>query len=382
MTWEAVPLAKIACVDAVQVAPGGAGRGATYVGLEHISAGGVLDESLLASDAGLKSAKNRFTDRHILYGKLRPNLGKVARPRTVGICSTDIYPLLPGPAVDRGYLAHFLLSPQAVRYASSRTSGVNLPRVSWSALGELPIPLPPLSEQRRIAAILDEADALRLRMRRKNSALSALAFERGRESFDSLPLTGVVSDYGTVQLGRQRAPKYQTGEFATPYLRVANVHENRLALDDVLEMDFPTADRVTYGLRYGDILLNEGQSTELVGRPAMWREEVPGMCFQNTLVRFRADPAKCLPEYALMVFLHWLHRGDFQRVSSKTSNIAHLGAARFAGMPFPHASLEDQRALTSVFSEAQTLSALESGRLEYLNSLFASLQHRAFRGEL
>jgi type I restriction enzyme S subunit len=118
-----------------------------------------------------------------------------------------------------------------------------------------------------------------------------------------------VEEAGKVQLGRQRAPKYQTGQFRTPYIRVANVYENEIDLSDLLYMDFDPSDFATYKLEHGDILLNEGQSTELVGRPAMWRNEMPNCCFQNTLVRFQANRKLCDPTYALWLFIKYLHSG-------------------------------------------------------------------------
>jgi type I restriction enzyme, S subunit len=104
-----------------------------------------------------------------------------------------------------------------------------------------------------------------------------------------------VSDVGDVKLGRQRSPEHHDGPHMRPYLRVANVYENRIDLSDVLRMNFSPEEFETYELRYGDILLNEGQSLEWVGRPAMYRDELPGACFQNTLVRFRSSPA-VIPE--------------------------------------------------------------------------------------
>jgi type I restriction enzyme S subunit len=78
-----------------------------------------------------------------------------------------------------------------------------------------------------------------------------------------------------------------------PYLRVANVFENRIDISDVLEMNFTPEEFEVYALEYGDILLNEGQSLELVGRPAMFKNEIEGACFQNTLVRFRTLISLC-----------------------------------------------------------------------------------------
>lgn len=127
-----------------------------------------------------------------------------------------------------------------------------------------------------------------------------------------------------------------------PYLRVANVYEARIDTRDVLEMNFTPAEFERYKLKPGDVLLNEGQSRELVGRPAIYRDEVPGACFQNTLVRFSAADW-VVPEFALIVFRHYLHNGVFQSIASWTTNIAHLGAGRFSELDFPVAPVSEQR---------------------------------------
>jgi type I restriction enzyme S subunit len=126
------------------------------------------------------------------------------------------------------------------------------------------------------------------------------------------------------------------------YLRVANVFEDRIDTTDVLSMNFSPAEFATYELKCGDVLLNEGQSLELVGRPAMYRNEVPGACFQNTLIRFAAYPG-LEPRYALAVFLSYLHNQRFQKAARWTVNIAHLGAERLSSIEFPLPPIAEQR---------------------------------------
>lgn len=116
-----------------------------------------------------------------------------------------------------------------------------------------------------------------------------------------------------------------------PYLRVANVHEDRIDTSDVLEMNFTPEEFQRYALRHGDILLNEGQSLELVGRAAMYRDEVPGACFQNTLLRYRVGPSLD-SRFTLLQFLWFLHSQRFKKIASWTTSIAHLGSTRFAAM--------------------------------------------------
>ena len=83
-----------------------------------------------------------------------------------------------------------------------------------------------------------------------------------------------------------------------PYLRTKNVFDGRIDLADVLEMPFTATEFERYQLRHGDVLLNEGQSLDLVGRCAMYRSEYPGPCaIQNQLIRFRAKHGVS-PEFA------------------------------------------------------------------------------------
>lgn len=165
-----------------------------------------------------------------------------------------------------------------------------------------------------------------------------------------------VAQAGRVQLGRQRAPRYHAGPHMRPYLRVANVFEDRIDTRDVKEMNFEPADYEMYRLKPGDILLNEGQSPELLGRPAMYRGEPADACFTNSLIRFQAH-AGVLPEWALIVFRAYMHNGRFRRESRITTNIAHLSAARLKRVEFPVPPLpEQQRIVEAMQAASQYLS--------------------------
>lgn len=292
--------------------------------------------------------------------------------------------LIPGPEIDASYLYYWLRANRPM--LESLGNGATFKELSKKTVEQLEVPVPPIQEQRRIAAILDHADALRAKRHQVLAHFDDLTQSIFHDMFgrfrDWRWPTVAVREAGAVQLGRQRSPKYQTGKWPRPYLRVANVQMDWLKLDDVLTMDFDPKDYGAYRLEYGDVLLNEGQNTEFVGRPAMWRDEIDGCCFQNTLVRFSPDRDRVTPEFALHVFLEFLRTGQFARISSKTSNVAHLGKERFAAMAMPLPPLEMQTA----FSSAVTAIRLQRERAVEAcatgDELFASLQSRAFTGEL
>lgn len=161
-----------------------------------------------------------------------------------------------------------------------------------------------------------------------------------------------VQDAGEVLGGRQRSPSAQ-GEM-TPYLRVANVFTGHIDTSDVLQMPFTADERSRFALRSGDILLNEGQSLDLVGRSAIYQNEPPSCCFQNTLVRFRAG-ASTDPNYAQYIFESYLRRGEFAKIALQTTSIAHLGAGRFAQMAFLAPPLKEQAAIGKSLADTDAL---------------------------
>jgi type I restriction enzyme S subunit len=194
-----------------------------------------------------------------------------------------------------------------------------------------------------------------------------------------------MEQVGKVQLGRQRSPQHHIGPHMRPYLRVANVFEDRIDVTDVMQMNFTPAEYEVYCLQYGDILLNEGQSMELVGRSAIYRDEVPGACFTNTLVRFQC-PSDLDPEYALAVFLTCLKNGRFQKIATITVNIAHLGAGRFAALEFPLPPIEEQQQIVAeVKRHVSIIQAVEcqiEANLKRSSRLRQSILKRAFEGKL
>jgi type I restriction enzyme S subunit len=158
----------------------------------------------------------------------------------------------------------------------------------------------------------------------------------------------MVSSQGQVQAGRQRSPHFVEGKMRC-YLRVANVFDGFIDTSDIKQMPFSDKEYEIYKLAQGDILLNEGQSLELVGRPAIYAGKPASCCFQNTLVRFRPGP-ECDPKYALQLFQLCLQIGVFASIASQTTSIAHLGVKRFARLKLPFPPKKEQQAIATILS--------------------------------
>jgi type I restriction enzyme, S subunit len=265
--------------------------------------------------------------------------------------------------------------------------------------------LPPISEQRRIATVLADIDAAidsskavfakKLELKR---GLVARLFQCGLDQHGRIKTRGRpkqtpiglisdgwklvrVRDAGEVRLGRQRAPDQHSGKHRTPYLRVANVLDGIIDYSDVLSMDFTQEERPIFFLRKGDILLNEGQSLNLVGRSALFTGEPKTYCFQNSLIRFRAGP-DCLPQFAQTVFKQYLDKGLFQSVALQTTSIAHLGADRLASMWFPLPPVEEQQKIVEQLNHWNLVLDSEEQKLASLHRTKSELARRLLTGEL
>jgi type I restriction enzyme S subunit len=125
--WEVKKLSQVLDVDAKAVNPSTL-NGYNYIGLEHIEK---ETGKILVIDKGeIVSNKFIFSKEHILYGKLRPYLNKVATPNFSGICSTDIFPLKPKNSLMKQFLVSILRSRDFVNHSNTNAVGANLPRAN------------------------------------------------------------------------------------------------------------------------------------------------------------------------------------------------------------------------------------------------------------
>jgi type I restriction enzyme S subunit len=356
--------------------------GTLYVGLENIESGGRFVGVRPVAAGELLSSKFSFTPRHLLYGKLRPYLAKIARPDFVGICSTDILPILPGPDLDRGYLAWLLLSPQMVAQASSRATGANLPRLSPNALAELKIPLPPLPEQRRIAEILDKADALRAKRRAAHAQLDTLIQSIFLDMFGD-PATNpkgwvrkCAGRLGTVTTGNTpaRDDPRNYGD-AIEWIKSDNLNTSDYyatrASEGLSEAGMACARIVPAGAILVTCIAGSPSSignAAMVNRPVAFNQQI------NAFVPEGGNPH---------FFFAQLTVGKRLVQQASTGGMKGLvSKGRFEKILLmePPPDLQDR------FSElASRIEGIKSGldaALAQMEALFASLQHRAFRGEL
>jgi len=306
-------------------------------------------ESLLVEVGDIILAMDRpVITSGLKLGRVTPNdlpallVQRVARIRATG--------------VENGYLYHLLESRQFVHHLRGNQVGTQVPHITLKTIRDFPVPLPPINEQRRIVEILedhlsrlDAAIALSMSAVRRLDALQVSGLwhaTHGLPASEAFTLSGVAE----VRLGRQRSPKNHTGDRMRPYLRAANVGWDELCLDDVKKMQFTELESATYELHDGDILLTEASgSASEVGKSAIYRSEVTGVCFQNTLLRVRCHEG-VNPKFVQLYLLAEARLGKFV-AESRGVGIIHLGRARLASWPVLLPTADLQIAAVKIASE-------------------------------
>jgi type I restriction enzyme, S subunit len=323
----------------------------------------------------------------VLVSTVRPNLNGVALvpPELDGAtASTGFCVLRPRASqLDARYLYQWVKSPRFVSDMVRKATGASYPAVSDRIICESKLPLLPLLEQRRTAEILDKADSLRAKRRAALTQLDTLTQSIFLDMFgdpSTNPKGWPTVNFGKVcetRLGKMLDQKKQTGEHRRAYLRNANVQWFRFDLTSLLEMDFDEEDRKALRLEPGDLLICEGGEP---GRAAVWRGALDECYFQKALHRARPDPHFANSEYLSWLLWFLAQRGQLSGVTSAT--IAHLTGEKLAVLPTMLPPLSSQIEFARILSQ---MHGLERGHLAAsaeLDSLVASLQHRAFRGEL
>ena len=180
-SWEVVRLGDVAEVASVQADPREKRfQRELFVAPDDIESGtGRLLSRRTVADAAAISGKYQFSKGDILYSKIRPYLMKVYIPKESGLCSADIYPLRPNAALEPSYLAAVLLTPQFTAYTRTCSDRTGIPKVNRVDLFKYSLSLPPLAEQRAIAAVLDGVDEATERAREEKAGLRSLKASAG-----------------------------------------------------------------------------------------------------------------------------------------------------------------------------------------------------------
>lgn len=324
----------------------------------------------------------------ILVSTVRPNLNgvaKVTEELDSATASTGFCVLRPNSALlDSSFLFHWVKSPQFVSDMVNKATGASYPAVSDRIVMASPMPFVSVTEQRRIAAILDQVDALRAKRREALAQLDSLSQSIFIEMFGdpaTNPKGWQLARLGdlihSASDGPHVSPSY--AETGVPFLSARHVRPGQISWHDLKYLSRADAEVQWKKCKpsRGDILYTKGGTT---GFAAVVRTDEEFAIWVHI--------ALLKPNHQL-VESNWLEtmlnsEYCYRQSQELTHGIANrdLGLKRMVNIAMYNPPLDLQREFAKRMTQLDGQLILQKKALAELDSLFASLQHRAFRGEL
>lgn len=336
------------------------------------------------SEPGVKESATSVIPAGNIIVPTRMALGKVAINRIDLAINQDLKALLihDRKRVDGEYLFRFLLSKSA--YIEGQGKGATVKGITLDVLRELEVPLPSLAEQKRIAAILDKADAIR----RKRQQAIQLADEFLRSVFLDMfgdpftnpkrwPVVRLDELAEKVTDGTHQSPKWTAD--GVPFLFISNIVNQQINFETekfIAEETFRELTRIT-PIELGDVLYTTVGS---YGNAALVNSNRK-FCFQRHIAHIKPDRNKVIPEFlwAMMNSPGVRRQADKQArgVAQKTLNLGELKSFLVFSPSFP----EQERFVKLIRKVGSVKEGFAIGNEASLQ-LFRSTSQRAFRGEL
>ena len=252
-------------------------------------------------------ARHRVREGDVLFAR-RGDVGRfavISEPESGWICGTGCLRVrLNAPDVHSAFLVHYFGRSEIKEWLLREAKGTTMPNLNTSILRKLPLVLPPLAEQRWIAAILDQAEALRAKRHHALAKLDTLTQSLFLDLFGD-PATNLkgwpttrLGEIGNAQGGLQLSASRSHLPREVPYLRVANVYRDALDLREIKTFRATDAEVARTLLVVDDLLIVEGHGNpEEIGRCALWDGSITECSHQNHLIRVRLDRGQVQPVF-------------------------------------------------------------------------------------
>ena len=283
--------------------------------------------------------------------------------------SQDITCISPSASVLADYLCRVLLQMAPELQRQSR--GTTIQGISRDDVVSLPILVPPLAEQRAIAAVLDSIDEAIERTEAVIAATEQLRdsllhelLTRGvpgkHTEWRDVPGLGTIptdwevvrlGDVAEVQTGRAVSGKLlQNDSMEVPYLSVANVKDGYLDLTTVKTMPVSPGEIARYNLQRDDVLFTEGGDADKLGRGTVWKNEIPLCLHQNHIFAVRPDSGVLMADFLSAFAASGYGKRYFLSAAKQTTNLASVNSTQLKQMTLALPNIREQGKIVGALS--------------------------------
>ena len=293
--------------------------------------------------------------------------------------------LVPGRLIDPEYLYYLSRTLDMMRLALDPA----YPSLRTSDLARLRIPLPPLSEQQRIAEIFQEAEAirrLRAEAEAKTTTLVPAIFEgffgdpvRNPKKWEIEPLASVINGtpknglYKPADLYGEGTPIIRIGDFTAGILRTSKNLQRLRISDDEIEQ---------FGVSNGQIVVNRVNSIEHLGKSLLVASLTEPTVYESNMMRLDPKKEKVLPEFLIACLQHESIVAKLRAKAKKAINQASINQTDVLTLNIPLPPLAKQKAFASQVSQSEEMRLLAETALFMERDVSASLSANAFSGHL
>jgi type I restriction enzyme M protein len=311
--WPMIELGSVCEQERKQISPDSPeAKSLPYIGLEHIESdsGEILKKSIDESDNEIKSLTFAFDDRHILYGKLRPYLNKVALPDFAGRCSTEIIPLIP-IKINRKLLAFILRREETSNFVMQNKTGTRMPRADIDLLLTFNIPLPPLEVQEKIVAEIEGYQ--------KIIDAARQIVENYKPTIKINPAWPMVKIGEICNLVRGSSPRPKSDKRfyggSVPRLMVSDLTRDGMYVEPKTDSLTEEGAKLSRPMRKGDVVMAVSGNP---GLPAILKTDA---CIHDGFVGFKDLNKTLMPEFFYFVLLHLKDANNSQSVGAVFLNL-------------------------------------------------------------
>lgn len=315
----------------------------------------------------------------------RMAVGKAAINSVELAINQDLKALLPGDRVDPRFLLHFMLAKG--QHLESRAQGATVKGIKLDEIKRLDFPRIKVDEQRRIAAILDKADAIR----RKREHVLALADDLLKSTFLEMfgdpatnPKGWPVETFGDIltQPLRNGVSPSSRGTVEAEVLTLSAITGLRFDANARKPGKFVEAISANDQVSRSDFYICRGNgSPDLIGRGYFADQDLQGVAFPDTMIAAKPNPERVARGYLEAIWQTASVRGQIIRAARTTNGTFKINQTATSNLTLPLPPIEAQRQFERITSTVRSAQAKhQQERLS--DQLFASLSQRAFRGEL
>jgi len=313
------------------------------------------------------------------------SVGRVGIAGTTLATNQQINSLVFGPTVDPKfgyYYCRFI--PQ--KFASAARNAV-VPILNKSNFSKITMPLPPLSEQRRIVEILDQADTLRKKRTESDvkatRILPALFYKMFGDPVTNpkgLPTKPIGDLLDKLRNGTSKEQN-QDGR-GYPVSRIETISNGVVDPSRVRYIELDEYERDKWMIQPGDILFSHINSESHIGKTAIYKGEPPVLIHGLNLLLLRPDENIVLPEYLFAILNTESVRLAYHHRCKRAVNQASLNQKDVSSLEVAVAPIEAQSRFCKLASSILDQAEARKHVSMYIESLFENLLHRAFTGEL